>query len=1388
MAYPVVQDTDTSNGTQGSNSTNWTLTYPTNIASGNLLLLFIGRDGAAATPTLPAGWNILINSSDGNCALIVAYKFATGSESGTFSYQPGASEQGSWRIVRITGAHASEVPDIGTAATGNDSNPNPPSCTAGWGAEDNLWFACYGADNGATDATAYPTDFTNGFSDASGGGPGGALGTCRREYNSTDTLDPSTFTIDTSEQWVAQTIVVRPAAAAAQLAANLTATATQVIALTTSIALAGAFTALAAITPALPNPSVSELQDISSPQITNATQPRTLLEYNSDVYIAGPEYYAQHRLTILKCLSANNPTTETNFDLLDSTYFPLPIGHVNARLSGNTIHFAVFAYDENTTKLYQYWYATYVIGTGWGVKELIQEGKALSGKEFRYKFCDLALRSDGDVIFVYSGEGYGSASTSVRAYYARRESGSWTTGLDINPGTGDEHGLTCILGSNDRVHILLSVTNATYHRTLLSDNSWGHVAASTGWGEVVGLSLGKWDDAGTVKIRAPYKSANVCRIGELTSADSPTPSNSAVEDLGTDSLNFYFSIAVDENADTIYVYYHNQSTNTLRRAKSVSGGAWSYQNETVTAPFGSQVPQAYTRNGTDRIGYAIARSDNRKFEEFIETSLSISLAATLNSTGTQTAALTTAIPLASSLSSTGTQTAALTTAIPLASSLSSTGTQVSALTTQITLASSLTGTGTASFNTLQTQITMAASLSSTGTQTVALTTSIPLASSLSASGTQTSALTTSITLASSLTGTATQVSALANILLIDSGVADGTTAALACSSVNVKAGDLIVVFSRAWCNGGQTINLPSDGDTNTYTAAGAEVALPTYTDKVRPFYAIAGSDNAALVVTSNLSASAGYHFVIVHVYRGVNTLDVNQEKHNTGSGTTLTTDSYTTGYADEVLIAFVQGSSPSGSVSSSTGLTKVQEDAYSSKTLSSFHQIFTSIQTSQTETVTYSTSGTDITVWLLSFYKSAGVAAQLEADLDSTGTQTAALTTSIPLASSLSSTGTQVSALTTSITAAASLSATGTQVVALTTSIPLAASFTGTGTQSNTDLTTQITLVAALNSTGTQVSALTTQITMASSLSATGTFEPDTILIGDALSATLDATGTQTAALTTQITCVASLTNTNTLTVALTTSKPLASSLSSTGTQVSALTTVIALASSRTGTATQVSALTTQITPAASLSSIGTLSATLTVSGAAQLEATLASTGTFTPDTLQTQIPLAASFSSTGTQTSALTTQIAIESSLTGTATFTPSTLQTSIRIAASLNGIATQTSSLSTAIPLAASFSSSGTQVSALTTQIALAFSGTGSATQVSALTTSITLAASLTCSSSITGTIPDVEFYLSVIDDNITQYAALSEAITAYDLDEDKVATSEMLNDAITFEDLIL
>jgi len=220
MAFPTIQTADTQSNHVTSNSNSWTLTYPTNLASGDLILCFMAIDGAPSA-TFPADWIKTGDFGSGAIQRVMAKKISLGSESGNFTVSLGATEQGSWIVYRITGWEGTIGADFGNGASSgavvsnnsvqsSSNTPDPPNLDpATWATEDTLWFAGCAVDTSRT-VSIFPLP-DNQYSDPSGGSNGATLAVCTTN-SAVSALDPGTFTISASDDWIGMTVAVRPAA------------------------------------------------------------------------------------------------------------------------------------------------------------------------------------------------------------------------------------------------------------------------------------------------------------------------------------------------------------------------------------------------------------------------------------------------------------------------------------------------------------------------------------------------------------------------------------------------------------------------------------------------------------------------------------------------------------------------------------------------------------------------------------------------------------------------------------------------------------------------------------------------------------------------------------------------------------------------------------------------------------------------------------------------------------------------------------------------------------------------------------------------------------------------------------------------------------------------
>jgi hypothetical protein len=221
MAFPVVATTNSGNDTSG---TSHTVNLPGSIASGDLLIVLFANDGNA-TITWPSGWdqaaNALFDTANGTAVRLAGrQRIADGTEGATITVTTSASEWSAHSTLRITGWHGTTVAEAATA-TGSSTTADPPNLDpAGWASEDTLWIACSGRDTGGADDddnTAHPTNYTAIHNVLAGTNAGGVNLTSSRRDNAVSAENPGTYTGPTTEEWVAATVAIRPAAAGAAL-------------------------------------------------------------------------------------------------------------------------------------------------------------------------------------------------------------------------------------------------------------------------------------------------------------------------------------------------------------------------------------------------------------------------------------------------------------------------------------------------------------------------------------------------------------------------------------------------------------------------------------------------------------------------------------------------------------------------------------------------------------------------------------------------------------------------------------------------------------------------------------------------------------------------------------------------------------------------------------------------------------------------------------------------------------------------------------------------------------------------------------------------------------------------------------------------------------------
>lgn len=206
MSFP--QSLSTPGGNSGGNTTSHTVLLPGSIQAGDLLIAMFGTDGTP-TVTFPGGWTTIFSQSNGFNKLVVAYRFADGSEGGSISVTTSSSEGSAHTVYQVRNHDSGNPPEVAAVSDGSSTNPNPGSLSPSGGAKDYLWLAVQANDDGTRSVSSYPSSYSGGRNDRWSQGQGVGVGSAHRSLNAASE-DPGTFTLSGSTSWLATTLAVFP--------------------------------------------------------------------------------------------------------------------------------------------------------------------------------------------------------------------------------------------------------------------------------------------------------------------------------------------------------------------------------------------------------------------------------------------------------------------------------------------------------------------------------------------------------------------------------------------------------------------------------------------------------------------------------------------------------------------------------------------------------------------------------------------------------------------------------------------------------------------------------------------------------------------------------------------------------------------------------------------------------------------------------------------------------------------------------------------------------------------------------------------------------------------------------------------------------------------------
>jgi len=209
MTTPVVESVASSN--EGSNVTTHTVTMPSGVVSGDLLVALLAVDG---TPVITfSGWTQLWDDSQGTAVQGAGYyRVSDGTEGADETFTTDASQQSAHVVLRISGDNG--VPEAPASAGGNNSSPNPPAVTPAGGSDDYLYIAVAAHDDGTVTVTGFPTGYDDNQTNSRAATAGGVgVGVATKDTIASTTDNPDDFTLSAGRNWRTNTVAITPSAA-----------------------------------------------------------------------------------------------------------------------------------------------------------------------------------------------------------------------------------------------------------------------------------------------------------------------------------------------------------------------------------------------------------------------------------------------------------------------------------------------------------------------------------------------------------------------------------------------------------------------------------------------------------------------------------------------------------------------------------------------------------------------------------------------------------------------------------------------------------------------------------------------------------------------------------------------------------------------------------------------------------------------------------------------------------------------------------------------------------------------------------------------------------------------------------------------------------------------
>lgn len=185
----------------GTSSTT-SVSAPADTKNNDVIILLLSKDGTPAFNSVDSSFTLLSEQSNSAVRVGVYYKVHDGLSKTILVNSP---TNFTWICMNI--GRATVVPQI-AHAIGTTSTPTPPALTHTFGAGvEVLWIAAFGCDYGRS-ISAYPSNFPDNRASRNSGSSSSTSSGIATLSSINETENPNSFTISSSDQWVAFTIAV----------------------------------------------------------------------------------------------------------------------------------------------------------------------------------------------------------------------------------------------------------------------------------------------------------------------------------------------------------------------------------------------------------------------------------------------------------------------------------------------------------------------------------------------------------------------------------------------------------------------------------------------------------------------------------------------------------------------------------------------------------------------------------------------------------------------------------------------------------------------------------------------------------------------------------------------------------------------------------------------------------------------------------------------------------------------------------------------------------------------------------------------------------------------------------------------------------------------------